>query len=96
MEDRNCHVGGHRFPDNQRHTSALDVDKAQYQFVQYSLPPVPVMDTCYVNGVNCSVDYSYRIWDTNAAGLWVVIGRFITPYGPFALIFGQAYPAICE
>jgi hypothetical protein len=55
------------------------------------------MDTCNVNGVNYPVDYSYRIWGTNAAGVWVVIGSIrITPTGPVAIGFGQAYPAICS
>jgi len=77
--------------------AALDVDPAHYQLVQYSLPPVPVMDTCYVNGVNYPVDYSYRIWGTNAAGLWVMIGTInITPAGTIAVTFGQSYPAICN
>ena len=42
--------------------------QAHYETVQYSAPPVPVMETRLVNGVNYPVDYYYHIWGTNAAG----------------------------
>jgi hypothetical protein len=80
-----------------RSASADNTAHAHFELAQYTLPPVPVMDTCIVNGVNYPVDYSYRIWGTNAYGLWVVIGGIrITPAGPVAIGFDQAYPAICN
>jgi hypothetical protein len=80
-----------------RSASADNTAQAHFELAQYTAPPVPVMDMCNVNGVNYPVDYSYRIWGTNVAGVWVVIGSIrITPTGPVAIGFGQAYPAICN
>jgi hypothetical protein len=78
-------------------SASAQTPQAHYQTVQASVPPVPVMTVCYVNGVNYPVDYSYRIWGTNAAGVWVVIGKInMTPNGPVAVGLGQAYPAACQ
>jgi hypothetical protein len=78
---------GVQIPDRQAH----------YETVQYSAPPVQVMETCLVNGVNYPVDYYYHIWGTNAAGVWVIIGGInLTPNGPVAIGFGRVYPALCQ
>ena len=49
--------------------------QAYYQTILYSVPPVPVMEMCFVNGVNYPVGYSYRIWAAYGYGGWVVIGK---------------------
>jgi hypothetical protein len=66
--------------------------------VQYSVPPVPVMTVCEVNGVDYQVDFGYRIWAVNGVGGWFVIGRIqTTPLGLIAVrIDGTQYPAVCE
>ena len=80
-----------------RSASADNTAQAHFELAQYTAPPVPVMDTCNVNGVNYPVDYSYRIWGTNAAGVWVVIGRVSpTSGGPVAIGSDRAYRAICN
>lgn len=69
----------------------------RYERAQYSVPPVPVMTVCNVNGVDYQVDYSYRIWGINAIGNWFVIGRIVnTAYGTIAIrTDGVRYPATC-
>jgi hypothetical protein len=68
------------------------------QTIQYSVPPVPVMTVCEVNGVDYQVDYNYRIWAVNGYGRWFVIGRITTtPTGAIAIRNdGARYPAACE
>lgn len=72
--------------------------QGHYQTIQHSVPPVPVMTVCEVNGVNYPVDYTYRIWAVNGYGGWFVIGRIVTtPTGPIAIRDdGVRYPAACE
>lgn len=76
---------------------ALSSNTAHYKTVQYSVPPVPVMTVCNVNGVDYQVDYSYRIWALNAVGNWFIIGRIVnTSYGTIAVRNdGVRYPASC-
>jgi hypothetical protein len=76
---------------------ALPASAPHYERVQYSVPPVPVMTVCNVNGVDYQVDYSYRIWGINAVGNWFVIGRIVnTSYGTIAIrTDGVRYPASC-
>ena len=78
--------------------SAQDFGRAHLQLVQYAVPPVSVMTTCYVNGVTYPVDYSSRIWGVNGYGTWFVIGRIITNgYGTIAVHNdGVQYPATCN
>jgi hypothetical protein len=77
--------------------SALSSNTAHYNAVQYSVPPVPVMSVCNVNGVDYQVDYSYRIWGINGVGNWFVIGRIVnTAYGTIAVRNdGTRFPASC-
>lgn len=72
--------------------------QGHYQTIQYSVPPVPVMTVCLVNGVDYQVDYNYRIWAVNGYGLWFVIGQItITPDGPVAVRNdGVSFRAACE
>lgn len=70
--------------------------RAHYMTIQSSVPPVPVMEVCYVNGVSYPVDYAYRIWGTTPSGAWLIIGVLrITPTGPIAVSGGMFYPASC-
>jgi hypothetical protein len=72
--------------------------QAYYQTILYSVPPVPVMEMCFVNGVNYPVGYSYRIWAAYGYGGWVVIGKITnTPNGTIAVRNHLvSFPAFCQ
>ncbi len=73
--------------------------EAHFLTVQYGVPPVPVMTTCFVNGVNYEVDYGYRIWAVNTYGGWVIIGRIvIQPNGTTIAVRldGVQFAAACQ
>jgi hypothetical protein len=77
--------------------SAQRPNTAHYQSIQYTVPPVPIMGVCNVNGVDYQVDYNHRIWAVNAYGNWFVIGRIVSnAYGTIAIRNdGTRYPASC-
>jgi hypothetical protein len=66
--------------------------------IQYSGPPVPVMTTCNVNGVDYQIDFNYRIWGLAGYGQWMVLGEIVrTPTGPVAVRNdGATFPALCR
>jgi hypothetical protein len=77
--------------------SAQTAPRAHYQTVQSSTPPVAVMTTCFVNGVNYPVDFNNVIWGLNGYGIWVTIGRIVpTPNGPMAVSGAWRYAALCQ
>jgi hypothetical protein len=71
--------------------------QAHYQAIQYTVPPVPVMTTCNVNGMYYQVDYTYPIWGLDSLGRWFVLGLIVNTPSGFCSIRndGVQFPASC-